>query len=533
MESLLNLVPAPKYRRAIAFSSVVVLQWILSFWATQVVRNVATCDTAYYYVIARNFARGRGLTDNVLWQFLNAPATVEQPAGTYWEVGWPLFLGSILRLFGDSQHIAIIACALLSGLVPLLTALVTHQLTKRLDVAWVAGILVCLQARLWATNVVPDCTLPYQLTTLLGLFAFHHAYTAPLSRPRLIAVGMALALPMYVRGEGFILLLSTLPCLLLAPSRPLRANAKKTISVVLGIGLVAAPFLVRNLAVFGEALPHGRSLRLWMTRYDELSGFLARPSPTVWWAQGTKILTNIRWNALEGHLEILTYQIPWPIVALAGLGFVLHLMRARSGRPPAALLFFLLTLLVPCLAVPLIANVDRFVMNTAPLLCMWASWAIFALADCVKSLFHKQMALLVVGLAIWSCTTMFRPPGKLAAHIAVFRVFSEERAYLNPRALTALQLRRDDVVMTDDPWRVSAELDVATLMAPLDGDASVEAAIMKYRPRFVLVSASPALQRLVWRHKIPMHRVANFRGATWYELDGLVKSSTGQLRQTP
>lgn len=533
LEFLVNLVPSPKHRRLFAFSSLVVLQWIIAFGAAQTVRNVATCDTAYYYVIARNFARGRGLTDNVLWQFLHAPATVEQPAGSYWEVGWPLFLGSILRVFGDSQRVAIMTCVVLSGLLPLLTALIAHQLSKRLDIAWVAGVLVCLQSRLWATDVTPDSTLPYQLTCLLGLAAFQHAYERALSPTRLIAVGMALSLPMYVRGEGFILLLATLPCLLATPLRSLRENVRRTFCVVLGIGLLAAPFVIRNFVVFGETLPQGRSLRLWMTRYDELSAFHAHPSLVTWWAQGIEKLASLRWTALEGHLEVLTYQIPWPLVLLATIGVVLHIVRIRGRRPPAIPLFFVFTWLVPCLVVPLIANADRFVMNTVPLLCVCASGAIFALLDFVKILVDKRIGWVLVAMAIWSCTTLFRSPGKNSAYLAALHIYREERAYLNAGALGALHLQRDDVVVTDDPWRVTAELDVATIMAPLNGDAAVEALVMEYRPRFVLVTSSPALQRLAWRKRIPMHRVATFRGGAWYEVDGPIKSATGPIRQTP
>src|ERR1700722_20575747 len=143
--------PSASPRRLWLFAFLPALQWAICFTAARTIRTVGSYDTAYYYVIARNIGQGRGLTDTVLWQFLGTPESVQRPAGNYWEGGWPLVLGALMRVFGHSQHAAILLSAATSGLVPPATALVAYLAGKRAGPAWLAGLLVCLQARLLPT----------------------------------------------------------------------------------------------------------------------------------------------------------------------------------------------------------------------------------------------------------------------------------------------------------------------------------------------------------------------------------------------
>lgn len=522
---------SPTRRRQLVYASLVLLQWLISFCETFVVRHVGTVDTAYYYVIARHFARGRGLTDNVLWQLLHVPATVEQPAGTYWEVGWPLFLGSLMRVFGDSQRTAIFLCALLSGLLPLLTAKVAHQLSKRIDVAWIAGVLVCLQSRIWSTNVTPDCTLPYQLTCLWAISVFLATHHRSLSRKKLAAVGIAFVLPVYVRGEGFIVPLGLLFLSFVASSRPFRENVRRAISVLAGMSVVVIPLAIRNVLVLGTLFPPARSLRLWITAHNDIYAFRTDPLPSVWWSQGIEQLVQVRLVALKVHLQMLFVQIPWPLAALAMVGCVVLLVHAHRNRPPVVPLFFALSLLVPCLVVPLVANADRFVANVLPVLCICAATVIVGFVDKAKVCLDKRLAWILIPAAVFICATTFRAPTGFFAYISALRAFHDVPMYLNPGALKALDLKQDDVVLTDDPWRVAAELDVATVYMPLDGEAAIDALVRMYRPRFVLVGVNSGLRPWVSRGRFLMHPVATFRNATWYEMEGFVKSSTGQRRQ--
>jgi hypothetical protein len=522
----------------LAFALLPVAQWISSFRAAATIRTVGTHDTAYYYVLARNFALGRGLTDTVLWQFLGLPEAVARPAGGYWEVGWPLVLGSLMRVFGTSQRAAILLCATLSALLPVLTAWVAWLATRRAGVAWLSGALVVAQLRLLRTDISPDATLFYELACLGGLAAFFLVREGRLSPLRLALAGAALAVPMYVRGEGFLVAATALPLLLLGGGARLRERARRLGYVAAGLAALVLPFTLRNLAVFGRALPAGRALRLWMTSYGELYAFRGDPSPGVWWAQGRDRLLAVRVQALETHLDRLTHQVPWPLLALAALGLLAH-ARAARGRAAALPLFVGLSLLVPCLTVPLIASFDRFVPNVLPVLCVLAAAGAFAVRDGVRWVVplraedapvpFRVLDALVVGGALWAATMVFRPPRTIKADLDVLRVYRDTPASMaDGKVVGPLGLRPDDVVLTDEPWRVAAVLDVATVMCPMDGPSAVDALVERYRPRFVLAAPGSALAGLVSRKRFPLRAVGTAKEATWYELEPPVRRADGR-----
>jgi hypothetical protein len=509
----------PRWIAVLAAASLAATQLAIALRAASGVRDVASVDTANYYVIARNLAEGRGLTDTVLWQFLAAPTTVERPAGDYWEVGWPLVLGTLMRVFGTSQHAAIVICACLSALLPVAAFAAAMAAQRRVAVAWIAGLLVCLQTRLLPPDVTPDVTLMYQITCLAALAAAIHAGARDVPLGRMIAAGAVIGLPMHVRGEGFVVALAALPCLPGASSTPLVERARRTGAALLGIALVGLPFWARDLVVFGHLVPPSRSLRLWMTRYDDLSRVLSTPSPQRFWAQGLARMTEVRWAAIRGHADLITRQLPWPLLVFAVAGAAVAIL-ARPGPPGRARalpipLFVLLSLLVPCLVVPLIANDGRFVMNVAPALCVLASSGIFAVADAIARLVRRRAVVLpAIAAGVWACAAVYRAPASFRTGIGYLDLYRRTPACLDDTAqLAPLHLDPHDVVLTDDPWRVAAVLDVAAVGLPADGPAAADVILDRYRPRFVLAT-TPPLRQLARRKG--MRAVATLRDGVWY-----------------
>jgi 4-amino-4-deoxy-L-arabinose transferase-like glycosyltransferase len=507
------------------FALLPLLQWGIAFVAVGRVRCVATYDTAYYYVLARNVALGRGLTDTVLWQFLGAPDTAARPAGSYWEIGWPLVLGALMRIFGSSQRASILICAGLSALVPLAAALCTWLSVKRRAAAWLSGLLLCLQARLLATSVTPDMILWYQLTCLLGMAAFLWIRERPVPRGHLVAAGAVLALPMHVRGEGFVVSAAALALLLFGGGRPSRESVRRALWVALGVALLSVPLTLRNVVVFGRLTPESRTLRLWMTRYDDLYYFRSEPSRAGFWAQGWARLFSVRQRALAAHLGALTTQIPWPLLPLSAVGV---LARVRARRTWILPVFFALSLLVPCLVVPLIASADRFVMNVLPVLCVASTLGIFTLRDLLaRRVRSRLLGAALVGVASWASVAVFRKDVTVQTYLDRLDVYRDTPAFLtDTRQLAPLRMAPTDVVLTDDPWRVAAVLDVTTVINPFDGPTAIEAAFDRYRPRFVLAS-NPALRRLTAARVRELKLVATMRDGAWYELQEGVKRADG------
>jgi hypothetical protein len=294
-------------------------------------RSVFTYDGAWYYVVARNLAMGRGLRDTVLWQFLAPPPSVVQPAGTYWDVGWPAVLGALMSVLGHSERAALWITEALSGLLPIAVATVAWLATRRALTAWLAGLLVIVQTYLLVTDTVPDVTLAYQLSCLGALAAFHLLRARPLRPSQWIAGGAALALPSLVRGEGALVLAATVPLLLARPSR-VREGWRPAAFVALGIALAELPMAIRNLAVLGHVVPPARTARTWLVFYDQLYAYGAAPTRAAFWAQTREHMIQIREASVRSHLEHLAGVVAWPLLVFAALGAVTHLKSARSCR---------------------------------------------------------------------------------------------------------------------------------------------------------------------------------------------------------
>jgi hypothetical protein len=300
--------------------------------------------------------------------------------------------------------------------------------------------------------------------------------------------------------------------------------------VGLGAALLGLPFALRNLAVFGRVTPESRTMRLWMTSYDDLYRFLGDPTPALWWRQGIGRLVVARKDAIGLHLVAIVSQVPWPLLLFAAIGAIL-LLRSPAPRGARILpLFVVLSLLLPCLVVPLIASADRFVMNVLPILCVMAASGIVATRDLAARRAPPRLAdAAVIGLGLWSSVALFRAPTTVRAFVDGLARYRAAPASLADAPRQAkLALAPGDVVLSCDPWRVSAVLDVAGVMCPNDGRAAIEALVARYRPRYVLVSPRSPLQSLVSGGRAHLRLVATMDDGAWYALPGPVRSADGR-----
>jgi hypothetical protein len=381
--------------------------------------------------------------------------------------------------------------------------------------AWLSGFLVVATTRFILFNITPDTILAYQLACLGGLLAFHLARDRQLSRSGLIAAGAAILLPAYVRGEGGLVAAATLPLLPLTV-RPFREAARRGLWISLGMALLALPSALRNLAVFGRLVPAPRALRLWITTYGDLYAFQSDPTPARFWAQGWARLVEQRTEVVAAHLEVLTVQVPWPLLVLAVIGTLAHcyVFRARGLVLPA---FLLLTLFGPTLVAPLLSSRLRFVLGALPVLCVLAVRGAVALCDLARRLVDRgAVDVVVLGGSLAASIFVFQPGTTRETHLGALRWNREVPATI--RAARSLHLQPDDTVLTDDPWRVAADLDVVTVMCPWDGVDAANAVAEKYRPRYLVTTrTSDTLRELQSSGRFRLRQVAQLEDATWFE----------------
>jgi 4-amino-4-deoxy-L-arabinose transferase-like glycosyltransferase len=258
-------------------------------------------DAEYYFVTGREVARGQGLVEPFLWNYLDDPVGLPHPSYMYWMPLTSLMAASAMRILGDTFRAAQIPFILLTLTLPLLTALVCLRLTGNPSRSFLAGLLAAL----------PGYFLPYLLTTdafalyaWLGTLAFL-AMTEANRRAAWgwwVGAGLLVGLCHLTRADGVLLLAPAFLALLLTR----RGRPIGTVGLLAGYGFVLAAWLARNLAATGSLMPAGTTRTLWLTSYDELFSFPASMlSSARWWNSGLRAILDARLAAAWSNLKTL------------------------------------------------------------------------------------------------------------------------------------------------------------------------------------------------------------------------------------
>ncbi len=304
-------------------------------------------DGAYYLLVGRNVAQGRGLVIDAIWHYFRPAAGWPQPAGDLWMPLPSLLLVPALLLrptFGFAQGMQV----LLAALLPLLSFQIAHDEGAPRGWALLAGLATLLAGTAAPHWVDTDCYTAYALFGGAALYAAGRAGRSP---RWLIAAGALGGLAALTRNDGLLLLAALWSSALLFresgtrfPWRPL----------ALGTALFSLPVLawgLRNLAVFGRASAVPLALLLTLRDYGQLFAYLPEPDWTGFWAQGLAAFWTLRRSAVQAGLVVLLGNLQvWQALPLLGTALGL---RRRPALGPAflylALLFPLLVLALPLL----------------------------------------------------------------------------------------------------------------------------------------------------------------------------------------
>ncbi len=258
--------------------------------------------------------------------------------------------------------------------------------------------------------------------------------------------------------------------------------------VLLGLGL--APAILRGEGTRADWCVKGMTLALpiWLRSMDELYIVKSDPSVTAWRSQGFRQILAERVHCARVLTYQLLIQIAWPLLLMAATGMIAGCRQRRVGILCLSL-FLLLSAVVPTLLVPFGTNPDRLVMHALPILCILAASAVGDLNEWtqasrrwLRALFLAPTALLIVACFLvrarlnasghfeegWK--NQFRPL-PMSLHLAARK----------------LGLGPTEIIVTQDPWKLAAVLDVPTVMIPYDGPEALRQVVALYQPRFVLL----------------------------------------------
>lgn len=228
-------------------------------------------DADYYFVGGQRLAAGEGLSEMLLWNYLDDPAGLPHPSHTYWMPLTSLAAAAGMRLlpFLPPFEAAQVVFILLTALVPPLTAALAYALLQDTRQSTLAGLLAALPGFYAAFYPTTDS---FVLVTLLGGLFFWQAIKLHNWR-HFLALGLLAGLLHLARADGLLWLA------VVAAAVYLQRKAVKPLAAIsaalVGYLLVMGPWYGRNLVEFGSLMPPGGSASLWLLDYDELFSYPA------------------------------------------------------------------------------------------------------------------------------------------------------------------------------------------------------------------------------------------------------------------
>lgn len=229
-------------------------------------------DAYYYFHVADNMAQGKGIIENVIWNFLDNPTPGElpRPGNQYWMPMANFIAWAGIAVFGflGAWRASQIPFIVLSSLLVPFAAWIAWQAWGKKSWAIAAGLLTLFSGFYFVYWVVPDNFTPFAVTAAVCFWGLWKAQTESKWQWWAVA-GIGAGLSHLTRIDGVLLVLLIAGFWFFSKPRIFGP------AVVSGVGYVAVvtPWLLRNWLVVGTAFPGGGLQTLWLQRYDEFFAY--------------------------------------------------------------------------------------------------------------------------------------------------------------------------------------------------------------------------------------------------------------------
>jgi hypothetical protein len=385
--------------------------------AAAAVRFPLTEGSAYYSTVAQNLATGRGLVVDAIWSYSTPPLTLPRPAFELWQPLASLMAALPMPLFGASFASAQLAYAIVGALLAPLTWYVARDAARRLHVprrratilSVGAGVLAAMVGPLVLAAAVPDSSLPYTVIAVAACIALPAALGG--ERRAIVALGLLAGLAYLTRLEAAYLAVAFL-ALGTQVATGWQALLRRGLGVALIAALVALPWWLRNLAVFGTPLPGQLADNALLTRNEQIFAYADPPTLSAFLGQGiVTIGANIVAAFRHDLVDVLLVPAAVPVVIGTLTLFALRRHAGALRNSPLAALLVLgsVTLVVTSVVFPVATLWGTFEHAAGPLI-----------------------TAMVVLAALGS--------DALVARVRAWRGWPRSNAWLAPAALIALAL---------------------------------------------------------------------------------------------
>jgi 4-amino-4-deoxy-L-arabinose transferase-like glycosyltransferase len=294
-------------------------------------------DPAYYQLVAEQLAAGHGFSVPVLWSFLEvggrlpAEPMLPVPSNGHWMPLTSIVAAGSIAIFGDllgpwrAAQLPMILIG--AGLVPF-TYLVAADLWGSRFNAWIAALLMLTGGPLLVMAPLVDAFVVFGAAGAAAIWCSMRAVRAPRPGPWLVAAGTCVGLATLARADGLLLAVAPAVAWALRREWSLPARLGWGIASLVAAVAVMAPWLARDLAVFGSPLPSAGGHTLWITSYNQQFSIAEDPSLAQYlaWGAGNIFGSKVTaWGELVGRTAVL-------LGGIFILPFVYGLWRERHRR---------------------------------------------------------------------------------------------------------------------------------------------------------------------------------------------------------
>lgn len=302
-------------------------------------------DSAYYAAGAAQLARGGGLCEPFLWNYLDDPAGIPHPGFLYW-MPLPSLLAAPFAVLVPGSFFALqLPFATLSALLPLVAYGLAWQTVERRRAAWLAGLFTLFSGFFFPFWTLPETFAPYALFGSLALWLAGGKMREAENGQYAISlfVGLLVGLAHLTRADGILLLPVVVLVPLISSKSRIKHHASRITVVIFGYLLVMAPWFLRNLSVTGAPLSPAGTKTLWLTDYDDLFCYGCDLSLRFYLAWGWDNILHSKLFALWANVQrflaedCLIFLFPLVIVGL-------YRLRRRPSFFLAIIYFFLIYL---------------------------------------------------------------------------------------------------------------------------------------------------------------------------------------------
>lgn len=340
-----------------------------------------TMDEDYYFAGGIRLAQGHGFSETFLWNYLDNPQSLPHPSHGYWFPLASIIAAAGMFLTGQQTFFgARLGFILIAALIPPVTAALAYTFSSRRDAAFISGLLA----------IFPTYQILFLPTTEnFGLFMLFGGLFFILcirnDKKSMFAMGLVVGLMNLSRSDGIIWLAVGLLAIFVQHRKERLTLTHYALLFTLGYVLLMAPWIVRNLTVFGAPLTPGGSRVPWMTSYGDTFAYPPdRITMQNWLSAGWQSALLARWDAFKlNFANAIAVQggiLLLPFILIGGWR-LRNDLRTRLAALIWLGLFFIMTVIIP-----FAGSRGTFLHAGAALQPLWWSIAPFGLDVLVSKL---------------------------------------------------------------------------------------------------------------------------------------------------